>query len=313
MHCDPAAASPRADRGAALADADARACGRAVEGCVVFGVLLGIFLGAVPSVGCLPATLPADDTPFVAPVVVPPCRGDNDGTITAAELPIATGVVARYRIGTDVGVDVDGEVDEDGVVVWDLSRPAPDAEPVASLAAEPMVGQWFSALFPQATVAAPLSPDNAQLGALLVTDDGWSLLGAASRDEEPSEGTTRIVYDQPTMLYPLPLSLGAQAQSTSRADDALLLGVPTSFIDETEVEVVRRGRLILPDLVLDNTLQVTVRLRRTLIAGDIQQRSHHFVHECLGEVARFSSPAVPLAESLLDEFSVAEQVWRLAL
>jgi hypothetical protein len=71
--------------------------------------------------------------------------------------------------------------------------------------------------------------------------------------------------------------------------------------------------VILPDLVLDNTLQVTVRLRRTLVAGDVQQVSHHFVHECLGEVARFVSPAVPLAEPLDDDFAVAREVWRLSL
>jgi hypothetical protein len=291
---------------------DAVAVGRVFVCVAVVGV-------ASPWSACLPAPLPDDDDAYLPPAPAPACHGDNDGTITAAELPVATGVVARFRIGADVDVDVDGSVDDDGVVVWDLSRPDPQDEPVASLAAEPMAGQWFAGLFPQATVAAPLSPDGAagsgdrQLGPLVIDDDGWHLLGAASKAEDPPGGLTRVVYDQPTTLYPLPLTEGVTASSTSRADDALLLGVPTSFVDETTVAVVRRGRVILPDLVLDNTLQVTVRLRRTLVAGDVQQVSHHFVHECLGEVARFVSPAVPLAEPLDDDFAVAREVWRLSL
>lgn len=268
---------------------------------------------ALGPLACLPASLPEGDEAYVPVVAAPVCSGDNDGTITSAELPVKAGVIARYRIGQDVEVDVDGSVDDDGVVVWDLSRPDPASEPLASLSAETMEGQWFADLFPQATLAAPLSPGNAQLGPIVVDEHGWYLLGAASKEQEPAEGPTRVVYDEPTTLYPLPLAVGARATSTSRADNALLLGVPTSFVDETEVEVVRRGRVILPDLVLDNTLQVTVRLKRTLVAGDVQQVSHHFVHECLGEVARFTSPAVPLSQPLDDDFAVAQEVWRLSL
>jgi hypothetical protein len=216
-------------------------------------------------------------------------------------------------VGTAVAVDVDGEVDDDGVTVWDLSRPDPADQPLGALVAEAMDGQWFAPLFPAATLAAPLAPGNGTLGPLVVDDEGWRLLGAASKDEAPPEGVTRVVYDAPTTLYPLPLALGAQATSTSRAEDALLLGVPTAFVDVTDVVVARRGRVVLPDLILDNTLQVTVRLRRTLLAGDVQQVTHVFVHECLGEVARFVSAAVPLEDELPDDFGEAAEVWRLAL
>ena len=84
-------------------------------------------------------------------------------------------------------------------------------------------------------------------------------------------------------------------------------------IQGLSVEVVRRGTVLLPDLELENTLQVKVKLERTLVAGDVQQVSYHFVHECFGEVARFISAAVPLSEELDEDFTIAREVWRLAL
>jgi hypothetical protein len=266
----------------------------------------------VVAAACSPAPLDADADSYVPVVQIPDCRPDNDGVITIDELPVVLGAAARVRVANDVAVDVEG-VTEDGVTVWDLSTPDPASEAQGRLTVEPMAGQWFARLFPGADLAAPLVPGNSQLGPLVVTDDSWQLLGAASKDEDPAEGQTRVVYDTPTVLYPFPLQLGATASSSSRAENALLLGIPTAFVDDTDVEVTGQGTLILPDLILENTLRVTVRFRRTLLAGDVQQVSHHFVHECLGEVARFTSDAVPLDEELDDDFAVAQEVWRLSL
>ena len=141
-------------------------------------------------------------------------------------------------------------------------------------------------------------------------------MGAARRSiqrRSPAEGQSRVVYDTPSVLYPFPLQLGAQVSSSSRASNAILQGIPTAFVDDIDVEVTQQGTVILPDLILENTLRVTVRLERTLLAGDVQQVSHHFVHECLGEVARFTSDAVGLDEELDDDFAAAQEVWRLSL
>jgi hypothetical protein len=266
---------------------------------------------------CDPSPTPVDEDDFVPVIAVPDCRPNNDGVIDAAELPVVVGATARVRVGVNIAVDIDGDsvVNEDGdtEIIWDLSRPEPSGEPVGRLQVEPMDGQYFEDLFPAADVAAPLLPGGSQLGPLVIDDDGWKLLGAMSALEDPAEGQTRIVYDTPTVLYPFPLRLGSRVTSTSRAQNALLLGIPTAFDDTTEVEVVRVGTVILPDLVLENTLQVRVRFRRVLLAGDVQQVSYIFVHECLGEVARFVSEAVPLDENLNDVFPVAKEVWRLAL
>lgn len=264
------------------------------------------------AVACAPAPLPPDRDDFVPVVNIPQCTPNNDGVISIDELPVVLGAAARVRIANDVAVDVDG-VEQDGVTVWDLSNPDPATQALGRLTVEEMAGQWFEDLFPTATIAAPLVPGNSQLGPLVVTDDTWELLGAASKDEAPAEGQSRVVYDTPSVLYPFPLQLGAHVTSSSRASNALLLGIPTAFVDDVDVEVTQQGTVILPDLILENTLRVTVRLQRTLLAGDIQQVSHHFVHECLGEVARFTSEAVPLDEELDEDFAVAQEVWRLSL
>jgi hypothetical protein len=279
--------------------------------------VLAVLAGVAVVFGCEPNPTPVDDDAFLPVIEVPDCRPNNDGVIEAAELPVVVGAVARVRVGQGIEVDIDGDTvtDENGDsrIVWDLTRPEPQGEPVGTLQVEPMDGLYFEDLFPAADVAAPLVPGGSQLGPLVVDDDAWRLLGAMSALEDPPEGQTRVVYDVPTVLYPFPLRLGSRVTSTSRAQNALLLGIPTAFDDTTEVEVVRQGTVILPDLTLDNTLQVRVRFRRVLLAGDVQQVSYIFVHECLGEVARFVSEAVPLDENLPDNFAVAKEVWRLAL
>ena len=262
---------------------------------------------------CTPGPVVDDPEAFAPVVQVPDCRPNNDGIITFDELPIVTDAVARNRIGVNVPVNVVGQVGDDGVRFWDLTRPVVDNEAVGTFTVEALDEQWFAGLFPNADFAAPLVPGNSQLGALVANEEGWSLLGAASRDENPPEGQTKIVYDTPSVLYPFPLALGTTVTTTSRARNAVLLGIQTAFDDEVSVDVVRIGTVLLPDLILDNTLQVRVRLKRTLVAGDIQQVSYHFVHECLGEVGRFISEGVPLSEELDDEFAVAKEVWRLAL
>jgi hypothetical protein len=271
---------------------------------VVGVVLLGV--------ACDPAPVTDDDENFEPAIAVPDCRPNNDGIIEASELPVVVGATARVRIGQQVPFDVDGD-DDDGTIVWDLTRPDPKDEPLGTLSVQPMDGQYFADLFPEADVAAPLVPGGSLLGPLRIDDDGWKLLGGMSADEDPDEGQTRIVYDTPTTLYPFPLRDGRRVTSRSRATNALLLGIPTAFDDVTEVEVVRRGTVVLPDLILDNTLQVRVRFTRTLLAGDVKQVSYIFVHECLGEVARFVSEAVAVDAALDEDVPVAREAWRLAL
>lgn len=274
--------------------------------------LLALSAAFAGGAACAPA--PAPEDALYEPVALPACRPDLDGRIDADELPFVVGATARVRVGLDVPVNTLGEPGRGSARVWDLSRPAPEDEPVGLLTLEGMEGQWFAADFPDADVAGPLQPGNALLGPLSLEEDGVRLLGSASSEESPAEGRTLLRYDTPVTLYPLPLELGGEVETVARVVGGELTGLPVAFEDTTTVRVSAHGQLTLPDLILDDALRVTVRLSRLPVAGiAVQQVTHVFLNECLGEVARMVSPAVPLSDELPDEFPVAAQVWRLAL
>lgn len=276
--------------------------------------LLLAALGAAAAAACEGEPAPPDDASYAPPVTAPDCRPNDDGVIDASELPFVPGAVARVRVGEGpLPVDVVGSVDADGNRTWDFSRPEPENEPLGALRLATLDDQWFADSFPGAEYVGPLVPGGALLGPLVVDEQSVKLLGVASAEEDPPEGTTLAVYDAPVVLYPLPLEEGARAVSEVEATNAELLGLPTAFVDRYDVEVTDRGALILPDLVLSNTLRVTIRLERTLLAGDVRQVTHVWVHECLGEVARVVSEPRPLSEEIPDDFDVAAEVRRLSL
>lgn len=259
---------------------------------------------------------PAQDTPddgYRGAVVAPDCRPNNDGTITRDELPFVVGVPARIRVAEGpVPVDVDGFV-SGGERRWDFSTPVPETQPLARMVLQNMGGQWYADRFSSAQYAGPLNPGGSLIGALVIDDSGVKLLGSASTEENPPEGRSLLIYDQPVTLYPFPLREGARAEVTARASNAQLLGLTTAVDDRYVVEVTGRGTLVLPDLILENTLRVTLRLDRVLVAGNVSQVTHVWVHECLGEVARAVSLANTSGGSVPDSFDTASQVWRSSL
>lgn len=266
---------------------------------------------ALFAAACAPA--PVLDDPPAPTVALPDCQPNADGRITRDELPFLVGGTARVRVGTTVAVDTDGEPGQGSARVWDLSRPDPAEEARGELTLEALDDQWFASAFPDATLAGPLAPGNRLYGPLSIDDDGVWLHGSASRDEDPEEGRTFLVYNTPVQLYPFPLEVGAGASTTSLVQGGSLYGIPVAFEDTTTITVSAHGEVRLPDLVVADALRVTVRLERVPVAGiSVQQVTHIFVNECVGEVARMVSQAVPLESALDDEFAVAAEVWRLA-
>jgi hypothetical protein len=241
------------------------------------------------------------------------CVPDNDGTITAAEMPVVVNAVASYLVnaqGDAVSVDPAGAKEGDGWV-WDF-RDGPDAIH-AGLRVEPPGGFWFSERFPDADYVSPFSPwDTDLLAAFRAAPGRTEMLGIASRHKD-GPAYTLVIYDEPVSLYQFPLTLGTQWVSEVGFSDAVLQGVKNAGTERYEFTVDGRGTLRLPQFTLENTLRIRLDLTQTFVVSEGDPAVRHvwylYVHECLGEVARI----VSLPGETSGSFETAAEFRRLGL
>ncbi len=254
------------------------------------------------------ATLPPvnDDAGYgKQPDMLPPCVGDNDGTITRSEVNFALNIPIHYLTnppGTTVGVAPDGKATPSGPE-WDLTSTAGD---VTSLTLEPLTGAWFAPSFPGATYFTVSDTGSGTLGIFKVTDGALQLLGFASRD--PNK--TLLVYDTPVDTLRFPARKGDGWVTGARIINGTLNGAPFASTDTYKIAVDARGSAVLPFLSFANTLRVHVDLTQALPGGVAVSRVQHlFFHECYGELGRMvSSPG-----DTNPSFTSAAEFRRLAL
>ncbi len=224
------------------------------------------------------------------------CQGNDDGVIEASELPWATGLSVPYlanAASSTVAVQPAGE-EIGGVTTWDFTE-APGDLAVELDLVDP-AGLWFEEHFPTASYGAPLFAHELGILALFaVGEDGWSMLGLASREASPADGQTLLVYDEPVEVYRFPLALGESWSATSTFRDATLYGVTNAGEEEYTFTVDASGDLLLPGFTMHNTLRLRVEVSQTFAvsAGDnpVLSVRHLYLHECFGELARITSLA----------------------
>ena len=234
-----------------------------------------------------------NETPQPAPVpTLPECVPNRDGTITAAELPIALGATLTYYTSsnaTGVGYEMAQENASDQVVALG---------PVA------LGPQWYAASFPSGQ---------------FVVDAGGGLDGIYHQDSQALwlDGTasqamganqTLIVYPTPLPVLRFPITVG-EMYSATVAYSATIDGLPFNGSDELDVDVPDSGRLDVPYVQFSPVLRVREKAVRKTGATAITRRTTLFLFECFGEVAR--------AESKQDEtnpdFTTAAYLRRYAL
>ncbi|MFH1466438.1 MAG: hypothetical protein ABIO70_18790 [Pseudomonadota bacterium] len=222
------------------------------------------------------------------------CESDGDGTITSSELPWATGVSVPYRANTaghTATVAPDG-VEQGGVTTWDFTASPGQLEVDFDLL-DP-AGLWCAGAFPSADYASPLFAHEIDLLAFIeVEDDGFRMLGLASREEQPAEGQTLLVYDEPVVVERLPLSLGTSWTASASFSGAIIQGVANQGTEEYAFEVDRQGTLLLPGFSIEKALRLRVDVSQTfaVTSGENPVESVRFLYlkECLGELARITS------------------------
>lgn len=231
------------------------------------------------------------------------CTQNLDGTIERAEVPIAAGLHATFKVATNVTFSTaPGSVNSEPT--WDLSG-ALSGDHSVLLETLPLSGQWFAGTFPSATYASKLADGQDLLGVFEVTDDALLLLGVVS----PADGVTRteLSYDPPVVVLQFPLTTGASWTTTSTIT-GLTSGVFSTYFESYDSSVDQAGTIITPFSSFEG-LRVRTDLTRTVGALISTQRTFAFVTECFGTVGAISSQLNELSSS---EFTSVSEIKRLS-
>lgn len=262
-----------------------------------------LVLASVPLVACGVNLTPQPDPATELPTCVP----NRDGTITAAELPIALGATSTYYTGTNRPFDSQGTQHGD-TLIYDLTPELPDDD-LIELGPTALGSQWYASSFAggQFVVDAGSGLDG------IYHQDAQALWldGIASHEELPAAGKTLIVYATPLPALRFPVTAGEHYDVTVSIPGGTIAGLPFIGTDQLTVDVGGAGRLDLPYVNFSPVLRVQSLATRRPSTGTpvVTKRTTLFLFECFGEVAR--------AESRVDEpdadFTTATYLRRFAL
>lgn len=258
--------------------------------------------------GCQDNLTLVDRDDYQAPEVAPlACVPNLDGRIDRGELAAAIGVPIRYLVspaGATREIDVTGG--EDG---WDLSIDYADDQQVTvvpALASE----RWYGEHFPPDAFVTPYDAGGRIEAIASLDDEALWLRGLASREPDPPEGRTLVIYDAPLATLRFPVAPGQRFSSSGSIVDGVLLGLPYAGVDSYEIEVDAVGALALPQLSFSQVHRVRQRVVvQPAVGAATSQRRVSWFFECFAEVAR----AVSAPEESDPDFDQAAELWRLGL
>jgi len=232
------------------------------------------------------------------------CTPDHDGKITAAELPLAAGQMATFRIATNATWSTAGTANPDGSRAWDLSG-ALSNDTDEQLALASPSGAWWAADFASASYATPLSSSSNLLGVFHLDATGVTLVGVVS----PSGGATKteLTYDPPAQILAVPMQAGSTWTSTSTVS-GVAQGVIAAYDEQYQSSVDQVGTMVTPYGTFP-VLRVATDLTRTSgITTLLTNRTFAWLAECFGPVATVQSTDFETST----EFSDDAEVRRLA-
>lgn len=241
------------------------------------------------------------------------CVPNKDGTITAAEVPIAAGLHATYKIATNANVSTAGDTSGDagGKRTWDFSAALTDDQSVI-VETQSLTGKWYETKFPGATYASKLSRDKDLVGVFETSPGALLLRGVVSPTQGGASGTD-LKYSPAVSVLKFPLTMGSTWVTDATASGTAA-GVDLTFAPTTEKydsKVDAAGELKTPLGTFD-VLRVSILLTRKVLAFGVYTtttvRSFAFVTECYGTVATVTSADNETNE----EFTMAKEIRRIA-
>mgnify|MGYP001240507651 CR=1 FL=1 len=256
------------------------------------------------------ATQPPDRTPYTGAQPAPlECVPNLDGKIDASEVRPAIGTPVSYLLsppGVDRNADVVGGTGPEGTV-WDFSTDFADDQE-ARITPQSVAGKWYEASFPPDAFVTPFDGGGTTENIGLHTDGALLLLGLASREENPADGKTLIVYEPPVEVLRFPLQPGVQFVSVGTVKNGMIRGLPYAGKDTYDVKVDATGGVVLPALIFKQAHRVRTHVTvEPAVGAATSQRQVSFFFECFAEVVRVTSKAGETNE----DFSVAAEVRRI--
>ncbi len=239
---------------------------------------------------------------------LPGCVPNKDGTITRDEVPIAAGLQATYKIGTNENVSTAGVAGVGGKRTWDFSAALASDQSVI-VETQALAGKWYATKFPGATYASKLSAGKDVLG-VFETSPGALLLRGVVSPTESALGTS-LTYTPAVSILKFPLTNGA-AWTTDTTASGTAAGVNLTFVPTTEKyesKVDAVGELKTPLGTFDVQRVAIVLTRKVgVVPLTTIVRSFAFVTECYGTVATVTSADNEANE----EFTNAAEIRRIS-
>jgi hypothetical protein len=239
-------------------------------------------------------THPEDTAAYEAGTIAPlSCVPNLDGVIDSSELQPTLGVAANYLVNpamTTRMVDVEGEVNGSGQLVWDWGASYANDQ-VAKIEASPLQGKWYAASFPGGQYVTPFDAADTIEAVYSQDDNGAYIHGIASTQQNPPGGQTLWAYDTPVTLYQFPLKPGLSWSTSGTIRNGTVEGLPYAAVDTYQGTDDATGQLILPDFMFRQAHRLRFVVTTTFAAGGNPQvtRQVSFLSECAGEVGRATS------------------------
>jgi len=253
-----------------------------------FGAVLTLLLAP----GCGPVNPGGQGSALPVPA---DCVAELDGVITAAELPLVTGVEGLYvRSALDGELPFEPAPDDDGDgPIWRFVDTPDDVGATFGLE-EPRTGDWFADQLPAEAFLARTAIEDPELRTVW-TKGGEGVLAHGLVSRSGGASRTELFYDAPVLALALPLAVGTSWGGQHTFRDARLGGLAQSGVEDWSSEVVARGSVELEGgLVVDDVLVVRTEIDRTLAVhqGDpatVTSIVQQWVAPCAGELARVES------------------------
>jgi hypothetical protein len=208
------------------------------------------------------------------------CTPNHDGAIEREEVPLQSGLAAKFLVSGNTNIASAGVSQPDGSRIWDLALDL-GGDHLALVETQSLTGKWFESKFPGATYAARLSESSDLLGVFEVGESSLTLRGVVS----PTDGLmkTELVYSPAVLVLDFALVEGKNWSTTSTVT-GVAQGVTVLYTEKYENFVDAHGSLETPYGSFP-VLRTRVVLTRTVGVLITVVRSYLFSTECFGTVA----------------------------